>query len=120
MRQAREEVRQRPNERKHHGAEREQREIRGDSGQRDDDVAADIVAVIARIHRHRLGRSEHERRMTDDENRRQDDRHHGIDVLQRIQGQAAEHVGRVVTLAVGGFCVGIFVRDDRKQQHGDL
>ena len=111
---------QRPDGHEYERADHNEDEVRGDSGQGDDHVSLHVVAIIARIDGDRLGGTEDEGRVRENEDRRQDDRHERIDMLDGVQREAAEHVRRRVALPIRRFRVGILVRHDRKQQYGNL
>ena len=109
-----------PHQHEYNRANDEQRQVSGDPGERDDDVAADVAAVVPWIDRNGFRGAEYERRVRSDEDGRQEDRHHRVYVLERIQGHPPQHVGSRVTLSVGSFSVRIFMRHNGKQQDGDL
>ena len=88
----------------------------GDTGQRDDDVAALVVAVIARIDRDRLGAREDRAMRQPAASSGQYNRHPRVNVLERIPGQATKLLGRRVPLLQRGVPVRVLVRDDREEQ----
>jgi hypothetical protein len=92
-------------------------EVHEDPGQRDDDVTALVVTIVARIDRHRLGPAE-DRCADERQERRQQHRHERIDVLERIPGEAAKRIGGEIALLHGRVPVGVLVGDHGEQQHG--
>ena len=98
-------------ERREHDREHE---IRRDPRERNDDVSAPIVAVVARIDRHGLCAAERDAHR-EERDRGHDQRHDGIDMLERIPGEAALHERGVVALLECGVTMRVFMRHHRKE-----
>ena len=107
----------RPRERHH--------EIRRRPGRRHPDHVALRVAQVAEVHRHRLRPAEQEAaaaRELRQEQQADRDQHRAdrIDVLQRIQRDAAQHPGGLVAEDPGDVAVGGFVQRDREDHRHRL
>lgn len=68
-------------------------------------------------HRHRFGRAQNDGATDEDQYQRQQDGAERIDMLKRVECDAAHHPGRVVAKVPRGITVGGFVEGDSKD-HG--
>ena len=101
-----------------HGREHREEQIHRDAGERDYYVAALVVPEVRRIDGARLGAAQCDRtvraREHDDGEK---DRHEGVDVLDRVEGQPAELIGCRVPLLERSVRMCPLVRDERKEEH---
>ncbi|MNH20205.1 hypothetical protein D3C79_799660 [compost metagenome] len=93
-------------------------EIGRGAGQRDPDHVAFGVAQVVEAHRHGLGIAEQESaRRREVQHQRHQYGADGVDVLDRVERDAPQHIGRVVAEVARGIAVGGFVHRDG-EQHG--
>src|SRR5688500_20185004 len=71
------------------------------------------------MHRNRLDAGE-DVATSEREHQGQDHAHHRIEVLDRVEREAAEHERRLVALPERGIAVGVLVGDDREEQDRQL
>ena len=109
------------NEMEEEGRDRGEHDVDARSGERHQHHVAARMAQGIEIDRHRLGIAEHHGRAHQQEQRRHQDGAEQVDVLQRIEGDAAQAIGGVVAQAVGDEAVrGLVQRDgDHDRQHPD-
>ena len=102
-----------------HRPDEGQNQIGDHPGGRDQDVALHVVPVLRGVHRHRLRAAEGEAAArAEPQQRRQEDAHQGIDVRQRVEGDPAQAICRVVSLPERDRRVGILMSAHRENQHG--
>ena len=75
------------------GKERGQDQIAHRPGGAHGKLAPAVIAIVQGVHRHRLGPAEQDAGVGEQQQERQDDGPHRVDVGHRVEGDAAQHPG---------------------------
>ena len=94
-------------------------EVAGGAGEGDEDVVALVVLEVARGDGGGLGPAD-ERPVVDEREQRHEDGADGIEMLEGVEGDAAEHVGGGIAEAPGGVGVGALMDAEGEDEGDDL